>query len=68
MPMPLPTTRRRLLHHATALGLGAMLPLHGARAAAYPDKTVRIVIPYPAGGATDNLGRLSGQTLQAALG
>jgi tripartite-type tricarboxylate transporter receptor subunit TctC len=66
--MPTPTTRRHLLHHATALGLGAVLPLHGARAAAYPDKTVRIVIPYPAGGATDNLGRLSAQTLQAALG
>ncbi len=66
----MPSHRRHFLHRTAALGLGAVLPLGQARAApdAYPDKTVRIVVPYPAGGATDNLGRLSAQALQAALG
>lgn len=60
--------RRTFLHRTLATALGTTLPLRLARAAQYPDKTVRIIVPYPAGGATDNLGRLSAQTLQAALG
>lgn len=58
--------RRTLLQHSTVLGLSGFGPL--SRAAAYPDKVVRVIIPYPAGGATDNLGRLCAQALQQALG
>ncbi|MDM0058464.1 tripartite tricarboxylate transporter substrate binding protein [Variovorax fucosicus] len=47
---------------------GAAVPWAVAQPNVYPEKTVRIIIPYPAGGATDNLGRLAGQALQQALG
>ena len=60
--------RRAFIGQCAGLTLGAALPLGMARAAQYPDKTVRIIIPYPAGGATDNLGRLAAQALQQALG
>lgn len=32
----------------------------------YPSKTIKIVVPYPAGGATDTLGRLIGNKLESA--
>jgi tripartite-type tricarboxylate transporter receptor subunit TctC len=35
-------------------------------AQSYPNKSVRIIVPYPAGGATDALGRMIGQKLEAA--
>lgn len=62
------TKRRTFIGQCAGLALGAAMPIGMARAAQYPDKTVRIIIPYPAGGATDNLGRLAGQALQQALG
>ena len=31
---------------------------------AYPERTVRIIVPFPAGGATDILGRLDPQGLR----
>lgn len=34
----------------------------------YPDKPLRIILPYPPGGATDILGRLVGQKLAERLG
>jgi tripartite-type tricarboxylate transporter receptor subunit TctC len=63
----MPATRRHFLQRASTLGLVGLAPVL-ARAAAYPDKPVRLIIPYPAGGATDNLGRLAAQALQLALG
>ena len=36
--------------------------------AQYPAKPVKLLIPFPAGSATDQVGRLLGQQLQAALG
>ena len=36
-----------------------------ARAQAYPDHTVRLIIPFPAGGATDVIGRLVADRLSA---
>lgn len=66
--MQYPLQRRSLLQQGAALALGAAAPWALAQPGAYPDKTVRIIVPYPAGGATDNLGRLAGQALQQALG
>ena len=60
--------RRTFIGHCAGLTLGTAVPWTLAHAGEYPDKTVRIIIPYPAGGATDNLGRLTGQALQQALG
>jgi tripartite-type tricarboxylate transporter receptor subunit TctC len=49
----------------------AVLALHGAPAFAqdaYPSKPIRIVVPYPAGGTTDQLARAIQQPLQDLLG
>jgi len=53
-----------------ALGLCAMvLGAPDAHAqGAYPEKTVRIIVPFPAGGATDILGRLIAERLSGAWG
>lgn len=47
--------------------LGAM-PFAAAAQGNYPNKTVRIVIPVPAGGQTDILARMLGQKIGDALG
>lgn len=58
-------TRRSLMAVAAlAAGLGAQ----GALAQAYPSQTVKIIVPYAAGGATDVLARMVGQKLQEAWG
>jgi tripartite-type tricarboxylate transporter receptor subunit TctC len=60
--------RRRLI--AIAAGAGAallLLPLP-ARPQSYPRDQVRIVVPFPAGGATDVLARVLSHQLQALWG
>ncbi len=46
----------------------AAAPLHAVQANAYPDKPVRLIIPYPPGGATDVIGRIVGKTLSDEIG
>lgn len=36
--------------------------------AAYPDKPIKLIVPFPAGGPTDGMARLVGQHLSQALG
>lgn len=65
----MPPTRRSFLQQSACLGLSLAVPLAGAQEPdRYPNKTVRIIVPYPAGAATDTLGRLAAQVLQQALG
>jgi len=52
---------------ACALAAAFALPLT-AFAQAWPTKPIRMVIPFPAGGATDILGRTIAQKLSGALG
>lgn len=52
---------------ASVLALGAAAPAV-AQTAAWPNKPVRIVVPFPAGGTTDVVARLLGQRLQEVWG
>jgi len=60
---------RRIVWAAVLGGLAftALLPT-AARAQTYPSGTVRIIVPFPPGGATDVLGRVVAHHLQALWG
>lgn len=58
----------RLLAAATLAALGALLPLQAARAQAWPSQPVKLVVPFPAGSASDNIARILGKELQDELG
>jgi tripartite-type tricarboxylate transporter receptor subunit TctC len=51
-----------------ALGLSALAPLGNVAHAVYPDKPIKIVIPFAPGGPSDVLGRAIAQKLNIALG
>jgi tripartite-type tricarboxylate transporter receptor subunit TctC len=57
--------RRRFLHFASGAALSAVSRL--AWAQSYPTRAVRIIIPWPAGQATDTVARLIGQSLAERL-
>lgn len=61
-------TRRSALRMLTAGGAAASvgLPVFGQEA--YPSKLIRIVVPYPAGGTTDQLARAIAQPMSEMLG
>ena len=55
--------RRRLLASAGALALGA-LPLAGRANAAWPERSVKLIVPFTAGGPTDTMARLMADKMQ----
>lgn len=59
-------TRREAM--AGCSGVLALLAGLPARADTYPSQTIRMIVPYPAGGTTDLLGRMIADELQAGLG
>ena len=63
----MPLTRREAI-----AGLAGGLALLTGRAAfaqaAYPSRTIKMIVPYPAGGTTDFLGRLVADQLKTGLG
>ena len=56
--------RRHFLITYAAMGLGAT----GARAQSYPTRPIKLVVPFPAGGPVDVMGRLVAQHLSSTLG
>lgn len=51
-----------------AFALGAALLGQGARAADYPDRPVMMMVPYPAGGASDSIARVVASPVSKQLG
>ena len=49
-------------------GLALLKSLPAEAEAAYPNRTIKMIVPYPAGGTTDFLGRLVAEQLQSGLG
>ena len=57
-----PSTRRRLLAGATLAAASLCLP--ALAQTAYPAQPIKLIVPYPAGGATDTLARTIAQKIQ----
>jgi tripartite-type tricarboxylate transporter receptor subunit TctC len=57
-------TRRKILVSASALALSGSL----ARAQSWPNRFVRLIVPYPAGGGADAIARIVGQRLTEMWG
>ena len=61
--------RRRVVRALSIAATGIGLPWTAqAQSAAYPDKPVRFVVPYPPGGGTDVIARIVQERFQALLG
>ncbi|MEO6319570.1 MAG: tripartite tricarboxylate transporter substrate binding protein, partial [Polaromonas sp.] len=59
--------RRKLVNLATLAVLGAALPLAAFAQSGYPSKPVKIIVPFPAGGTSDVMGRLVAEELGKIL-
>jgi tripartite-type tricarboxylate transporter receptor subunit TctC len=60
-------TRREALA-GYASGLALLVGLPAAADAAYPNRPIKMIVPYPAGGTTDFLGRLVADRFQTGMG
>ncbi|HSV34749.1 MAG TPA: tripartite tricarboxylate transporter substrate binding protein [Ramlibacter sp.] len=56
------------MHTIQALLAAGLITLSGLASAAFPDKPVRLVVPFPAGGAADVMARGMAQRMGSALG
>ena len=74
MSMNAPSLRRRGMAMSLTAGLlastfgGAMMLAAGPAHAAYPERAVRLIVPFPAGGAADMMARSLAQKLSENLG
>jgi tripartite-type tricarboxylate transporter receptor subunit TctC len=57
----------RLIAAAVAV-MGTLVANAPADAQSYPTRTIRLIVPFPAGGPVDVMGRLMAQSLSSALG
>jgi len=65
MNCPRPLTRRVAL--SACVAIAALLAPLAAQAQSYPDRPVRIIVPFAAGGGSDVVGRAIAQKLQEKL-
>ena len=63
----MPLTRREAIVGCGG-GLVLLTGLPALAQAAYPSRTIKMIVPYPAGGTTDILGRLVADQLKTGLG
>jgi tripartite-type tricarboxylate transporter receptor subunit TctC len=69
MPSPWTSPTRRTVLRAAAAGAAIMLSPHaGADDRRWPDRPVRVIVPYPAGGSTDVLARILAEHLKDMFG
>src|SRR5688572_14866981 len=59
---------RRRLGWVSLIALLLVAAAFGARAQTYPTQTIRLIVPFPAGGSNDVMGRLIAPHLEKALG
>lgn len=59
---------RRDLSLALMAGFAATAKMAPARAATFPDHPIRLIVPYPPGGATDPVARMLAAEVQSQLG
>ena len=60
--------RRAYILNAAATVAAAAMPMSVMAQAAYPNKPIRLIVPFPAGGATDILARALSQKLGEKIG
>ena len=60
-------TRRKLIKFAP-IGMSFMLPEFSLAQSVYPDRGIKLVVPFPAGALTDSLGRMIAERLRPILG
>jgi tripartite-type tricarboxylate transporter receptor subunit TctC len=63
-----PLSLRRRARAALALVASVLLLAAGGAWAQYPNKSIKLIVPYPPGGATDVIGRVLAQRLSVPLG
>ena len=63
----MPLTRREAIAGCGG-GLALLAASPALAQAAYPSRTIKMIVPYPAGGTTDLLGRLVADQLKSGLG
>jgi tripartite-type tricarboxylate transporter receptor subunit TctC len=61
-------TRRELLAGAGAVGAMWLAGASALGQGAFPNRTIRVIVPFPAGGTTDLLARLFAQRMSEGLG
>jgi tripartite-type tricarboxylate transporter receptor subunit TctC len=60
-------TRRKLIKIAP-IGMSFMVPEFSMAQSVYPDRGIKLVVPFPAGALTDSLGRMIAERLRPILG
>jgi tripartite-type tricarboxylate transporter receptor subunit TctC len=61
----MPLTRREVV---AGCGVALLTGIPAFAQATYPSRTIKVIVPYPAGGTTDFLGRLVADQLKSGLG